>query len=505
MKTYICRNCGHIENTDNLEKDFVCPKCGGLSNQFDMIENQIGEDEIDAIIDSVIEDANDIDNATIVNNIDEERSIKISNNNSVIEKIQDKCINCGLCRKTCEKIVNIKYDLSICKEPICIGCGQCILSCPSSSIISKTDYKEIKEIIDLNEKIVIAILSPGVTASLNEILKIDEEKYNEKKVISSLKKLGFDFVFDESFGNDLLIVEETAELIERIKNKKNLPLFTSSCPSWVKYCEIYHPELLNNLSSCKSPIDMQCTCIKNYFCSKKGFDPAKIVCVLITPCTGRKMEIKEYNSSLDYAITVPELGLLIKDENIKVDSLEEREFDKIVGVGSGCGSGFSVSGGQSESIIRTLYRIMSKKNISKKADVFDGLKESKGIKEATIIINRSKINVAVIEQMENLETILRDNYYKNYHLIEVMNCNSGCIGGGGQPITNLDDITKCKENRKKYISKIDKIKEFGCAHENDEVKDLYKEFLEKPLSEKAISNLHRQFKDKSEMLRNLQM
>ena len=138
MKTYICRNCGHIENTDNLEKDFVCPKCGGLSNQFDMIENQIGEDEIDAIIDSVIEDANDIDNATIVNNIDEERSIKISNNNSVIEKIQDKCINCGLCRKTCEKIVNIKYDLSICKEPICIGCGQCSITCPQKIDIPST-------------------------------------------------------------------------------------------------------------------------------------------------------------------------------------------------------------------------------------------------------------------------------------------------------------------------------------------------------------------------------
>ena len=498
MKTYVCKKCGFIKETELLDPDFVCPKCGSLVNNFDLYEEQIAENEIDAIIDSVIEDATEIDNSKIINSNDEEKCIKILDNNCLIEKNYDKCINCGQCRKTCENIVNIKYDLTICKEPICIGCGQCIITCPTNSINIKSKYKELKEIIDLNEKIVIAILSPGVTVSYKE--KYDNQINVEKKIISGLKKLGFDFVFDESFGSDLLVLEETAELLDRLRSKTNIPLITSTCPSATKYIEIYHPELINNISTCRTQDDMQAAIIKNYFCEKKGFDPSKIITAIISPCAAKKMEQNEYESNFDYSLTIPELEYMFNEYNIKIESLEDKEFDSMMSIGSGSGLMFQTSGGHCESIIKTLYRLMTNKNITDESVAFEGLRNNNGIKEANIIISRNKIKVAVIEQMENFEQIVNSKLYKKYHFIEVMNCKTGCTGGGGQLITSLSEIDNHRLKRRADLFNINNNKEIKCSHDNEEIKVLYQEYLDRPLSNISKEKLHTSYANKSYLL-----
>ena len=503
MKRYMCSKCGYIEECENMSQDFICPKCGALSNSFNLYEEQLAESEIDAIINSVIEDAYEIKNSKIINNNEDQKSLVIGNNNYVVEKKEDKCINCGQCKKICENVANLTYNLNYCKEPICIGCGKCINICPSKALNIKSNIKEIKEIIDLNEKIVIAILSQSTIASFKEKYGKDEGINIEKKLISSLKKIGFDFVFDESYGSDLLVLEETAELIERLRSKSKLPLITSRCPSARKYIEIYHPDLINNLSTCKSDSNMISSVIKNYFCKEKGFDPLKIVNVLISTCPAKKMEIKEYETDLDYVLSTQELEQLIQDENIKIEILDDKEYDEVISESSSCGSLFQNIGGQTESVIRTLYRIMSRKNIVIDSEIFQSIRQTNGISENALLINKNKIKVAVVEKMENLEKILRNDYYKNFHYIELMNCENGCIGGS----ENLIIENSQNENniiRKNIIFNQDLNKETKCAHDNKMIKKLYSNYYKKPLSEIGLSELHSGFHDKNYLLNDKQ-
>ncbi len=503
MKTYVCKNCGYIETKEELESDYVCPKCNALKDSFEVFHENLAENEIDAIVDSVIEDAIESNKPSkIVNEKEEEKSIRISEYNTAITRIPEKCINCGQCKKTCENIVNLRYDLNKCKEPICIGCGQCILNCPTGALVPKYEYKEVKEILDANEKIVVAIISPAVRVSIGESFGLEPGVNSEKKLVSALKQLGFDFVYDTAFGADLTVLEEAAEFIERLQNKKALPQFTSCCPAWVKYAEIYHPELLDNLSTCKSPIGMQCAIIKSYFCEKKGFDPSKIVTVAITPCTAKKMEAREYTLNIDHVLTASELELLLKEEEIKLPELEDRDFDQLMGESSGAGVIFGSSGGVCESILRTLNKILTNKNLTKDELRFEELEGFEGIKEASILIGKYKVKVAVVQQMENLEKILENNYYKQFHLIEVMNCKGGCIGGGGQPLCQIPKLDEYREKRSKGLFEIDKKRAVRSAHDNAEIKLLYKEYLKNPMSEKSFELLHTSYTDKSNLLNN---
>lgn len=498
MKKFICSNCGYIIECEELEEDFVCPMCNTKKDKFN--EVKIESDNLDSIIDSVIENAKEEKKSRIINNVIEDNRIRISENNNCIYRIVEKCINCGQCKKTCEEKVNLAYDLNKCKEPICIGCGQCVLNCPTGALVPKYCYKEVKQIVDANEKIVVALVSPAVRVSLGESFGDESGKNYEGKVVAALKKLGFDYVFDTAFGADLTILEEVAEFASRLSNKKVLPQFTSCCPAWVKYAEIYHPELLENLSSCKSPIGMQCAIIKSYFCEEKGLDPNKIVTVAITPCTAKKMEAREYTNNIDYVMTCSELSLLMKEEDIKYESLNDEKFDSLLGESSGGGVMFGTTGGVCESVIRTLYRIMTKSNLKKEDLVFSDLREYKGIKTATIKINDYSLRVAVVYQMANLEELLKNKEYKKYHFIEVMNCEGGCVGGGGQPLCPIKDLDKFREERSNGLFEIDKLRAKRCAHDNQELKLLYKNYLKKPLSEESYKLLHTSYSDKSGLL-----
>lgn len=500
MNKYVCKICGYIENKDKLSDDFICPICGVTVENFSLVDDGYDLLDLDTIIDTVIEENSEIKISKIVNVEEEDKRIKISNYNHCISRINEKCINCGQCKKTCENIVNISYDLNKCNEPICIGCGQCVLNCPTGAMIPKYSYREVMDIIEGNNKIVVALISPAVKVSIGELFNIEPGENCEKKLVSALKKLGFDYVFDTSFGADLTILEEVAEFASRLKNKDKLPQFTSCCPSWVRYAEVYHPELLNYISSCKSPIGMQCSIIKNYFTEKKGFEPSKVVTVAITPCTAKKMEAKEYTLNIDYVLTASEVSLLLKEEDINLNEQGDMEYDTVMGQSSGGGVIFGASGGVCESAIRTLYRIITKTNLSLDGLPFKSLRGFEGIKEAKIKIGEYQLRVAVVQQMENLEKLLENNRYKNYHFIEVMNCKGGCVGGGGQPLNSIPKMDEFKMKRAEGLYNIDNNKVIRTAHDNEELKVLYKEFLKHPLSEKSIELLHTSYSDKSNLL-----
>ena len=382
MKKYKCKICGYILETQQINNDYKCPICGVGIDQFEEIEtNDILKDDIEAIIDSFVE----VEQAPekIINKLSEDKRITIDEYNPGIMRINEKCINCGLCKKTCEEEVNMKYDLNICQKPVCLSCGQCILNCPTGALVPKYNYREVKRIIDSNEKIVVALTSPAVRVAIGEPFGLEPGTNCEGKLVTSLKKLGFDYVFDTTFGADLTILEEVTELARKISKKEPLPQFTSCCPAWIRYAEVYHPELLPLISTCKSPIGMQCALIKNYFCEVKGFDPNKVITVAITPCTAKKMEAKEYALNIDYVLTTSELALLLKEESIKLDSLLDMPYDDIMDKGSGAGVIFGNTGGVMESAVRTLYKILTKQEPKVEILKLSEVRGLKGIKEAT--------------------------------------------------------------------------------------------------------------------------
>lgn len=493
MNKYICK-CGYEIESEELTKNYSCPKCGANIDNFEKSEKLV------EVIDSMLEEITEKETQKIINDGVEDKKVKIDPYNPAIVRIPEKCINCGQCKKTCENVVNLKYDIRKCKNPICLGCGQCLLNCPTGAIIPRYCYHDVKRTIASNDKIVVGIIAPAVRVALGEVFNLNPGDNVEKKVVTALKKIGFDYVFDASFGADLTIMEEVTEFAKRLKEGLALPQFTSCCPAWVKYAEIYHPELLENLSTCKSPIGMQCSIIKTYFAEEKKFESSKIVTVAITPCTSKKMEAKEYTPNIDYVMTTSELAIYLKEEEINLSSLEDNEYDSILGDSSGAGVIFGNTGGVTESAIRTLYRMLTNENLRKEDLVFNDLRGFKGIKEATIKINNYVIKVAVVQQMENLESILIDDYYKKFHFIEVMNCKGGCIGGGGQPLCAIPKLEEVRQKRAEGLYKIDQKRANKFAHNNKELKLLYKNYLKNPLGEKSMTLLHTTFCDKSNLL-----
>ncbi|MEG0995048.1 MAG: [FeFe] hydrogenase, group A [Bacilli bacterium] len=469
---YKCKICSY-QTEENINSSYICPHCGSSYQDFQII------DEVD-------------------------KRIPIAISNPSVERIMEKCINCGRCKTVCEEIVGIHYDYSKALEPVCVNCGQCILNCPTGALVTKSSYKKVLDYIHDTSKIVVVSTAPAVRVSLGEAFNLESGSFVEGKMVSALKKIGFDYVFDITFGADLTIIEEASELVSRLEKKELLPQFTSCCPSWVKYVSIYHPLLLKHLSTCKSPIGMQSAMIKNYLADYLEVDKSDIINVVIAPCTSKKMEIVSTESSLDtdFLLTTNELSQMIKEMLIDFNSLEDEKFDKLLGLGSGAGLIFGSSGGVMEAVLRTTYHYLTNEQTPKEFLTFNDLHGSKEVKTASITIKDKTLNVAVIEGLANTESFIKEVLDKKspYQFIEVMNCMGGCSGGGGQILGNISKNKENSEIRASQLYEEDLKKDLRLSYLNKEIIEAYKSYLIKPLSTISKELLHTVHTDKSSIL-----
>lgn len=446
--------------------------------------------------------------------------VPIEADNPSIVRNEDKCIQCGMCKNVCTQDIGVHGTYTLEQtdgEAVCIHCGQCANVCPVNSITEKYEYKDIEAAVKDPDKIVIVSTSPSVRAALGEAFGMQDGTFVEGKMVALLRKLGVNYVLDTNFAADLTIVEEASELIERITKKTApLPQFTSCCPAWVKFTEMYYPELLPNLSTAKSPIGMQGPTIKTYFAKKMGLDPEKIVNVALTPCAAKKYEIRraEMHSASDYyggldikdmdfVLTTRELALWAKEQDIDFVGLQDSSYDDIMGQASGAGVIFGNTGGVMEAALRTAYEYITGEEAPQLLYQLEPVRGFEGIREATLKIKDMEVNVAVVYGTANARKMIErvKQGGKQYHFIEVMTCPGGCIGGGGQPKDIMKDADQVRKARIASLYKRDEEMTLRKSHENPSIKQIYEEFYGEPLSEMAEKMLHTYYDDKSNIFK----
>ena len=445
--------------------------------------------------------------------------VPIESDNPSIVRDEGKCIKCGMCKNVCTQDIGVHgtYTLEQTNgEAICIHCGQCANVCPPDSITERYEYPDIRAAVKDPDQIVIVSTSPSVRAALGEEFGMDDGVFVEGKMVALLRKLGVSYVLDTNFAADLTIVEEASELIERVtKETAPLPQFSSCCPAWVKFTEMYYPELIPNLSTAKSPIGMQGPTVKTYFAKKMGLDPKKIVNVALTPCTAKKYEIRrpemkdaaDYYGDpdmrdMDYVLTTRELALWAKEEGIDFAALPDSPYDNLMGEASGAGVIFGNTGGVMEAALRTAYEYLTGEQAPEQLFDLQPVRGYEGIREASVKIGDLDVNVAVVYGTANARKMIErmKQGEKQYHFIEVMTCPGGCIGGGGQPKDLMKDADEVRKARIDSLYKKDAQMALRKSHENPSIKQVYEEFYGKPLSEMAEKMLHTMYEDKSMIL-----
>ena len=445
--------------------------------------------------------------------------VPIEPDNPSIVRDEDKCIKCGMCKNVCTQDIGVHGTYTLEQtggEAVCIHCGQCANVCPPDSITERYEYPEIREAVKNPDQIVIVSTSPSVRAALGEEFGMADGTFVEGKMVALLRALGVSYVLDTNFAADLTIVEEASELIERVtKGTAPLPQFTSCCPAWIKFAEMYYPELIPNLSTAKSPIGMQGPTIKTYFAKKMGLDPTKIVNVALTPCTAKKYEIRRpemhdaghyYDDpnmrDMDFVLTTRELALWAKEEGIDFASLSDSAYDNLMGEASGAGVIFGNTGGVMEAALRTAYEYITGEEAPAQLYDLQPVRGYEGIREASLQIGELNVNVAVVYGTANARKMIERMKQgdKQYHFIEVMTCPGGCIGGGGQPKDLMKDADEDRKARIDSLYKKDAEMTLRKSHENPSIKRIYEEFYGKPLSEMAEKMLHTMYEDKSMIL-----
>lgn len=422
-----------------------------------------------------------------------------------------KCIKCMRCIQICDRIqdmqvwnvsgsgfrttVDVTGNVPI-KEASCALCGQCITHCPVGALRERDDVDRLFEALADPETVTMVQVAPAVRTAWGEGLGLSREESTTGKLISALRQVGFDYVFDTVYSADLTIMEEGSEFLKRFQDRDsyNWPMFTSCCPGWLRFVKSQYPHLVSNLSTAKPPQQMFGAVAKTYMAQKIGVDPEKIFCVSIMPCVSKKFEcdVKQVNDSgyvkdVDLVLTTRELDRLVRADRIKAEALEEEAFDKFFGEGSGAGLIFGSSGGVMEAALRSAYFLLTKKN--PKPDAFKRIRGEEGWRSATFEIEGVPINVAVVSGLGNtrklLEALKRGEVC--YDFVEIMACPGGCAGGGGQPIQEGMELAP---ERGTILYGMDRVAQPRFSHENNAVLLTYEEFLKEPMSERAHELLH---------------
>lgn len=452
--------------------------------------------------------------------VGETKSHAIDISSASMERDPAKCILCGRCVRVCHEVQNIgaidftnRGFSSIVTTPYnkglnvsdCILCGQCIIVCPTAALREKSNIKAVATALYDRKKYCIVQIAPAVRASIGEEYNMPLGTDVTGLLVTGLRRLGFKKVFDTNFAADLTIMEEATELINRIKNGGALPMFTSCCPGWVKYVEMNRPEVLDHISSCKSPHEMEGAVLKTYYAKKMGIDPNDMFVVSIMPCTVKKYEserpeLKEdIMPDVDAVLTTRELVRFFKIAGIDFNDLPQDQFDNPLGESTGAAAIFGTSGGVMEAALRTAYFKLTGKELENVE--FEEIRGMDGVKEASIPIGDMTVNIAVVNGIGNVKPILDQvqSGTSKHHFIEVMACPGGCINGGGQPIHQKPEKVM---KRVKVLYQIDSTAKNRSSHENESVKTLYKEFFGEPNSHKAHEILHTEYFDKKKLLRS---
>jgi len=430
-----------------------------------------------------------------------------------IVRDSSKCILCGRCVNTCKNVQGIgildflnrgfettvgpAFEVSMNDAP-CIYCGQCIVSCPVGALYEKSAIDEVWDVLEDPTKHVIVQSAPAVRAALGECFDYPIGTNVTGKLATALRKLGFDKIFDTNWAADVTIMEEGTELLGRLQNGGKLPMITSCSPGWVRYIEFNYPELLDHLSTCKSPQNMFGALAKSYYAEKNKIDPKDIVVVSVMPCTSKKSEIQrpelEINNlrDVDISITTRELGRMIKEARIDFDRLEDGIFDPFMGNYTGAGVLFGATGGVMEAALRTVADVLTGEDLEN-VD-YEAVRGVKGIKEASVNVAGMDIKVAIAHNTTNAAAIL-DKIKAgeaDYQFIEIMACPGGCVNGGGQPIqpASVRNFVDLRSERAKALYEEDKSLTVRKSHKNPEIKKLYDEYLGEPNSHKAHELLH---------------
>ncbi len=425
----------------------------------------------------------------------------------------NKCVLCRRCIATCQQVQNVGvlgatergfktivspvFHMGVGEVP-CIGCGQCIQACPVGAIYEVDDTKKVWKALANPDLHVVVHTAPSIRVGLGEELGMPMGTNVTGKMVAALRRMGFDSVLDTDFAADLTIMEEGTEFLHRLNEGGTLPMITSCSPGWIKYCEHYYPEFIDNLSTCKSPMSMQGAIIKTYYAQKMGIDPKNIFTVAVMPCTAKKFECSRTElaegdmADNDAVLTTRELGRMIRQSGIRFETLPDEDFDSVMGESTGAAVIFGVTGGVMEAALRTVYEVATGKELE---DVnFTEVRGIQGVKEASVKVGDREVRVAVAHGTGNASKLLDSikSGEKQYDFIEIMGCPGGCVTGGGQPIVPAEvkmDVDP-RQVRAAAIYSADEAKVHRKSHENSEIKALYKDFLGEPGSHKAHELLH---------------